>query len=140
MIWRATIAVSASLTTDTRPGSGEYAKTGTTWNCDGAMNVRSIVASGCSRLMSIPVSSCASRSAVATGPSSAGSEQRRVYSCIRLTPSVLRQASDATSQSCVGTAAKSVQSRSAECSAATAQARTERPTWPIIMGVLPGTN
>ncbi|CAG7454721.1 hypothetical protein PICSAR200_02964 [Mycobacterium avium subsp. paratuberculosis] len=70
---RATSAVSASLTTATGPGSGEYASTGTTWNCEGAMNIFSIVASGCSRLTSIPVSSRASRRAVATGPSSVGS-------------------------------------------------------------------
>ena len=38
------------------------------------MNVRSIVASGCSLPVSIPVSSRASRSAVATGPSSSGSD------------------------------------------------------------------
>src|SRR6202008_2897293 len=71
---RDTIAVSVSSMTATGPGSGEYANTGTTWNRDGAMNVRSIVASGCSLLTSIPVSSCASRRAVATGPPSVGSD------------------------------------------------------------------
>ena len=37
------------------------------------MNIRSSVASGCSRPGSMPVSSRASRSAVATGPASPGS-------------------------------------------------------------------